>query len=92
MLRVVLEIKGISKHPKEKIFSRFLDRSFEIKILEFGGKNYNFAVPKLQCKIQPDQSKYWTKDDKLIIQLRKFKKDDNWYALFRTKAIGDDDD
>lgn len=90
--RVVLEFKAIDKHPKEKIHSRFLDRSFEIKILDYGGKNLHFAVPKLQCKIKPAESKFWVKGDKLIIQLAKFKNDDNWFALFRTKAIGDDDD
>jgi len=91
-VRVVLELKAIDKHPAEKIVARFLDRSFEVKILAYNGKNYNFAVPKLQCKINPTKSKYWVKGDKLIINLYKNKKEDNWYSLYRTKAIGDDDD
>ncbi len=89
--RVVLELKAIDKHPSDKIVSRFLDRSFEIKILGYNGKNYNFAVPKLQCKINAGKSKYWVKGDKLIINMYKDKKEDNWYSLYRTKAIGDDE-
>jgi CS domain len=89
--RVTLEITGIGKHPKEKFESRFLDRSFEIKIVDFIGKNYSFAVPKLANQIIPEQSKWWTKDNKVIIKLKKFKKEDNWSSLFKTKAIGDDE-
>ena len=94
LYRVTIELKGLNKHPKDKMISRFLDRSFEIKLLDFEGKNLNFAVPKLQCKIVPEKSKFWitSKGDKMIISLHKIKKDDNWYSLFRTKAIGDDDD
>lgn len=70
---------------------RFLDKSFELKIFDLGGKNYSFAVRRLQNKIIPEQSKFWTKGNKLIINMRKFKKEDNWPSLIRTKAIGDDD-
>lgn len=89
MFRVTFEIQGIGKHPKDKIQARFLDESFEIKILDFNGKNYSFAVPKLQNKIIPEQSKYWLKENKVIINLRKFKKEDSWPSLFKQKAIGE---
>lgn len=86
-----MEINGIGKQVKEKFESRFLDKSFELKIVDFNEKNYIFAVPRLANQIIPEQSKWWTKDNKVIIKLKKFKKEDNWASLFKTKAIGDDE-
>ena len=50
-VKVYIPIEGIGAHPDDKIHSRFLDRSFEIKIFDFKGKNWIFAVPKTQCQI-----------------------------------------
>ena len=91
-VRVVIELKDIAKHPKDKISCRFLERSFELKDYWLSvERTSTFAVPKAQNKIIPEQSKYWVKDSKLIVNLRKFKKEDSWHSLFRTKAIGDDE-
>jgi hypothetical protein len=50
-VKVYIPIEGIGAHTEDKIHARFLDRSFEIKIFDFKGKNWIFAVPKTQCQI-----------------------------------------
>ena len=92
MNRVILDLKNIHKHPKNFIVCRFFDRSFEIKILNYNGRNYAFAVPKLQYKIDPNNYTIVIKEDKINVNLRKANTKDNWHSLYKTKAIGDDDD
>lgn len=70
-VKVYIPIEGIGQHPDDKIHARFLDRSFEIKINDFKGKNWIFAVPKTQCQILVKDSKMLKKGDKLIIKLGK---------------------
>lgn len=50
-MKVYLELQGIGKIPDSNIHSRFLDRSIEIKIYDYKGKNWIFAVPKTQCQV-----------------------------------------
>lgn len=70
--RVYLPLNGIGSLPADKIVSRFLDRSFEIRIHDYQGKNWIFAVPKTQCHILTKTSKVTQKSDKLIISLGKY--------------------
>lgn len=84
-------MKNVHKLPKERISARFLDRSFEIKIKDLGLKNLCFGVPVLHCSINTKESKYFLKENKMIICLRKMKKDDRWISLFKTKSIGGND-
>ncbi|TNV84438.1 hypothetical protein FGO68_gene16351 [Halteria grandinella] len=90
-VKVVLDshFKGIGAHPKEKVFTEFKQRSFTIKVLDFKGVNYQFTVPRLQCKIAPQDCSFTLKTDSILITLRKFKDDDNWWSLFKSKAIGE---
>ena len=81
----------IGKLPAENITSRFLDRSFEIKIHNFKGKNWIFAVPKTQCSVLVKTSKLAQKDNKLIVSLGKIAESDNWFSLHKVKCIGEKD-
>jgi len=90
-VRIVIEMKNIHQHPKEQISSRFFDKSMELKIHNFNGKNYIFAVPRLQNPIDPDNSTYVLKENKLLINLRKANEKDGWHSLYRTKALLEDD-
>lgn len=67
-----LPLDGIGDLPAEKIVSRFLDRSFEIRIHDYQGKNWIFAVPKTQCHVLTKTSKVTQKPNKLIISLGKY--------------------
>lgn len=53
-VRVLLDMKDIKNHDKEKIQIQFQKRSFILKIMDYKGKNYQFSVPKLQCYIIPE--------------------------------------
>lgn len=88
---MIIPFKGIENHPSSNIDCSFADKSFVMKILELGGKNYQFAVPRLQCRIQKDKSKYAVGKDKITVSLRKVSESDNWFSLFKTKTIGGDD-
>ena len=61
---------------------------FGIKIKDLNFRNLSFGVPMLHCSINTQESKYFTKENKLIICLKKNKKEDRWISLFKTKSIG----
>lgn len=88
---MILELKNVHKLPKDRITARFLDRSFEIKIRDLSFRNFSFGVPILHCAINTKESKYFLKENKMIICLKKAKKDDKWISLFKTKSIGGND-
>jgi len=91
-VKVQLEFfKGLKDHPADKLITEFKQRSLTIKVLDYKGANYQFQVPRLQCKVLPEQCSVTAKPDCLTINLRKFKDDDNWWSLFKTKAIGEVD-
>ena len=60
-----------------------------MRVLDYEGKNYQFTVPKLQCYIIPEECKYEVKANEISVSLRKAKNEDNWWSLYRTKAVGE---
>ncbi|CAK59544.1 unnamed protein product (macronuclear) [Paramecium tetraurelia] len=90
-VRVVVELKDIAKHPLEKFQARFFEKSFEIKIHDYQNKNWTFGVARTQCKLDAANSKFTLKGDKILITLRKVKKEDNWFSIHKQKTIGGDD-
>ena len=68
-----------------------MDRSVEIKIHGYKGKNWIFAVPNTQCKLLVKTSKVVQKADKLIVSIGKIAQSDNWFSLHKVKCIGEKD-
>ena len=91
-VKVYLELEGVGAVAEEDIHSRFLERSFEVKIHNYKGKNWIFAVPKTQSMIKITESKVIQKKDKLIISLGKIADSDNWSTLHRVKGVGSKED
>lgn len=89
---VYIELPGIGQLPKDNIQTRFLERSFEIKIRGYLGRNFVFAVPKTQGTINVEKSKLIQKADRLVVHLAKGNTKDNWYALYKQKAVGEADE
>lgn len=87
-----IELEGIGKVPAENITHRFLDWSIEVKIHDYKGKNWIFAVPKTQCLLKPKETKVIQKDNKLIISIAKNADADNWFSLYKVKCVGERDD
>ena len=90
--RVLLDLKGIEKVDLSNITARFFERSFELKIRNYEGKNWLFGIGKTHYKINPEQCKFTVKPNKIYITLRKIKKDDHWFSLYKTRTIGGDSD
>ena len=89
-IKVLLDgFKDIKSHPKEKIQVEFKPRAFTLRIMDFKWQNHQFQVPKLQCHIIPEECSITVKADSIQVSLRKAKDDDNWWSLFRSKAIGE---
>lgn len=88
-VKVLLDFKGINAHPKDKVTVEFKPRSFTLQVMDFKAQNYQFQVPKLQCYIVPEECSFTIKSDSIQVTLRKAKDDDNWWSLFRTKAVGE---
>lgn len=82
------DLAGLKNEHLEVTFGK---QSLAVKVHNFKGKNLQFTVPKLQCRICPDDCKGQLKDSCLQLTLRKKKEDDNWHSLFKNKAIGERD-
>jgi hypothetical protein len=89
-VKVYVELKGASQ--AKAVHKRFLDKSIEIKLDGVEGKNYIFAVPNTQCKLNPATSKLVVKENRMIVYIGKVKKEDNWFSVYKAKTIGGDDD
>ena len=63
----------------------------EIKIHDYNGKNWIFAVPRTQCSVLVKTSKVLKKADKLIVCIGKMAQSDNWFSLHKVKCIGEKD-
>ena len=51
---LIPDLQGLSSHPAEKVKIEFpTNRSFSVRVWDFKGENWLFAVPKLQCRILP---------------------------------------
>ncbi len=53
-VRVICELKNIGSVPKENFSARFLERSFELKIKNYNGKNWNFGIGRTMNKLNPE--------------------------------------
>lgn len=91
IIKVLVSLQGVDKLPKEQILGKFTETSCEVKVRGLNGSNYIFGVPRLHAKILPDKSEVITSKDNLVIRLRKFKEDDNWSYLHKTKFVGETD-
>ena len=74
---------------KEQVQTNFEKRSFEIMIAGYKGENFKFAVPKLQCRICPPDCSWSLKSNNVQVSLRKKGLEDNWWSLFKQKAVGE---
>jgi hypothetical protein len=82
-VRVLIPVPGIEKVEKKNIIATFEEESLEVKINKaLNNNNYRFAVPKLYCKIKPDECDTLIKGENLILKLRKGRDTDVWTYLF----------
>ena len=82
-VRVLIPVPGIEKVEKNNIIATFEEESLEVKINKaLNNNNYRFAVPKLYCKIKPDECDTLIKGENLILKLRKGRDTDVWTYLF----------
>ena len=89
-VKVLLEFKGAKTELKlSNIKCNFAERSFEVFVEDYKGDSFKFAVPKLHHRILPKDCSFSLKSDNVQITLRKKKEDDNWWSLFKQKAVGE---
>ena len=89
-VKVLLDFPDAKKLlTKDKVTCTFEVRSFEILIHDYKGENYKFAVPKLHCRIAPPDCSFSFKSNNVQITLRKKRDGDNWWSLFKQKAVGE---
>ena len=92
-IKVLLpDLAGLKDHPADKIKVEFLsNRSFSVAVHDFNGQNWQFTVPRTQCRILEKACTFSHKSSGLQISLRKKNTADNWWSLFKSKAIGERD-
>lgn len=56
---VKVRLPDLAKMNKDsRVVTDFKERSFKIFVYDHQGKNYDFGVPKLQCRIKPQECSY----------------------------------
>jgi len=83
---------GVGKLPPSAVRSNFGERSFELLVDGYDGKNYRFACYKTHGEMKPDECKHVVRANRVNLVLRKAKEKDIWFDLFKKKAVGDTDD
>ena len=53
-----VQLSEVAGLKDEKVEVEFGERSLSVKVFDFKGKNYSFAVPKLHAKILPPDCKW----------------------------------
>jgi len=89
-VKVLLDFPDAKKLiQRNQIQTNFELRSFEILINDYKGECFKFAVPNLHHKICPEDCSFGFKSNNVVITLRKKKNEDNWWSLFKAKAVGE---
>ncbi|CAO2842184.1 unnamed protein product [Amaranthus hypochondriacus] len=76
-VKIYLSLEGVQEENVEKNINSM---SIELKFHNVKGKNYKFAIPKLNKEIVPEQSKVLIKPTRVVITLVKASKG-NWLDL-----------
>lgn len=92
IVKVLLPLEGVGKLPPGAVRSQFGERSFEVLVDGYYGKNLRFATWKTHGEMNPDECKHMVRANRVTLVLKKAKEKDIWFDLFKKRAIGDDDD
>ncbi|CAK9327589.1 unnamed protein product [Citrullus colocynthis] len=76
-VKIYISLEGI---VEEKVEADYKQLSIDIKIHDVKGKNYRFAIPKLNKEIVPEKCKLLVKPTRAVITLYKASKG-NWLDL-----------
>ncbi|KAK9707036.1 hypothetical protein RND81_07G168800 [Saponaria officinalis] len=76
-VKIYLPLEGVQQ---EKIETNIKPMSVELKIHDVQGKNYQFAVPKLNKEVAPEKCKILVKPTRIVVTLVKASKG-NWLDL-----------
>ncbi|KAL9262234.1 Calcyclin-binding protein-like protein [Drosera capensis] len=76
-VKIYVPLEGVQE---EKIETSFKSSSFDIKFHDVQGKNYQFAIPKLNKSIVPEKCKILVKPTRVVITLIKDSRG-NWSDL-----------
>jgi calcyclin binding protein len=68
-----LPLPGVGSIPKDHIKCDFAKDAFDITIMDLKGKNHRLKKDNLEHDIDPEQSKFIVKADKIVVKLHKCK-------------------
>ena len=84
------DLAGLKDHDPDMVKIEFpTPRSFSVVVLHWRDQNWQFTVPRTQCRILPQACTFVHKSSGLQINLRKKNTSDNWWTLFKSKAVGE---
>lgn len=93
LVYIMSGMEGVGK-CKDRVQCAFTKRGFDLKVLDFNGKNYRLFKENLDKDIVPEESKCIVKDNKITLKLRKVKGQygyDNWMDLTSKQKRSSDD-
>lgn len=77
-VKIYISLEGVNQ---EQVVSNFQPWSFDVKFHDVQGKNYRYAVPKLNKAIVPEKCRLTVKPHRVIITLQKAERG-NWLDLY----------
>lgn len=66
-------VDGIGKHAKNNIDCEFSDNAFDLRVLDFNGKNLRLKLGPLNGLIDPAKCKLKVKSNSIVLELKKAK-------------------
>jgi len=70
---------GVKEAAKDRVTCTFEPFGFDLKVLDFNGKDYRMRKIELQKEIIPEQSKAVVKKNSIVLKLKKKKGEDGTY-------------
>lgn len=87
---VYVPLPGVGGIPRDNITCEFTPTTFDLVVLDLGGKNYRLVKDNLDKDIDPKKSKCIVKADKIVLKLGKCKTEygsyEHWSDLTAKKA------
>lgn len=86
-----MQLPDVGKLDGSQIESRFGERSFELLVHNYQGKNWRLGCAKTHAVVDVEGSKHVVRANRITLVLKKGKSGDIWFDLFKKRAIGDDE-
>lgn len=85
-VEVDFRLKGIEQLPAKNITVDFTKTSFDLKVMDYEGKNYRIAIRNLYEDIKPLSSTYYVRKNHIVLDLVKDDLNGNYWPTLKASV------